>query len=41
MPDKGTPYDPIDQTGVVVDGLDIGAVVGDIHKRCNTVVENL
>ena len=40
MPDKGTPYDPIDQTGVVVDGLDIGAVVGDIHKRGYTVVEN-
>ena len=40
MSDKGTPYDPIDQTGVVVDGLDIGAVVGDIHKRGYTVVEN-
>ena len=41
MPDKGTPYDPIDQTGVVVDGLDIGAVVGDIHKRGYTVGETV
>ena len=35
----GTPYDPVDQTGVVVDGLDIGAVVADIHEQGFRVVE--
>lgn len=35
------PYDPIDQTGVVIDGLDIGVVVADICAQGYAVVENL
>ena len=27
------PYDPVDQTGVVVDGLDIGSVVSEIQDK--------
>ncbi len=34
------PYDPIDQTGVVIDGLDIGNVVSQIQDKGFTVVEN-
>ena len=40
MQDKGTPYDPIDQTDVVIDEVNIGSVVGDIHKQGYTVVKN-
>ncbi len=34
-----TPYDPVDQTGVVIEGLDVGAVVADIHEQGYRVVE--
>ena len=34
------PYDPVDQTGVVVDGLDIGSVVSEIQDKGYCVVEN-
>ena len=27
------PYDPVDQTGIVVDGLDIGSVVSEIRDK--------
>lgn len=33
-----SPYDPVDQSGVVIDGLDIGAVVGEIRERGYAVV---
>lgn len=39
MPSRKTPYDPIDQIGVMVDGLDIGAVVADIRRQGYAVVE--
>lgn len=40
MPLQNTsPYAPVDQTEVVIDGLDIGAAVGEIHERGYTVVE--
>ncbi len=35
-----TPYDPVDQTDVVIDGLNIGAVVGEIRERGYCIVEN-
>ena len=31
------PYDPVDQTNLIIDGLDIGDVVGKIRKRDNTI----
>ena len=34
------PYDPVDQSGVVIDGLDIGTVVGEIRERGFAVVED-
>ena len=34
------PYDPIDQTGMVIDGLDIGKVVSEIQKKGYCIVEN-
>ncbi len=34
------PYDPVDQSNVTIDGLDIGAVVGKIRKQGYAVVEN-
>ena len=34
------PYDPIDQTGIVVNGLDIGSVVSEIQDKGYCVVEN-
>ena len=34
------PYDPVDQTGVVVNGLDIGSVVSEIQDKGYCVVEN-
>lgn len=34
------PYDPVDQTGVVIDNLDIGAVVAEIREVGYAVVEN-
>ncbi len=34
------PYDPVDQSNVTIDGLDIGAVVGTIRKQGYAVVEN-
>ena len=34
------PYDPVDQTGVVVNGLDIGSVVSEIQEKGYCVVEN-
>ena len=34
------PYDPVDQTGIVVDGLDIGSVVSEIQDKGYCVVEN-
>ena len=37
---KTTPYDPVDQTNVVIDGLDIGAVVADIAEQGYAVVED-
>ena len=39
---RGTsnPYEPVDQSGVVIDGLDIGVVVDDIRARGYTVVES-
>ena len=40
MQSTKTPYDPIDQTGMVIDGLDIGEVVADIRTEGYTVVEN-
>ena len=33
------PYDPIDQTGMVIDGLDIGKVVSEIQKKGYCIVE--
>ncbi|MEM7080897.1 MAG: phytanoyl-CoA dioxygenase family protein [Pseudomonadota bacterium] len=33
-----TPYEPVDQSGVVVDGLDIGEVVAAIHTQGYAVV---
>ena len=33
-----TPYDPVDQSGVVIEGLDIGAVVKEIGERGYSVV---
>ena len=35
-----TPYDPVDQTGVVIDELDIGRVVTDVQERGYAIVEN-
>jgi ectoine hydroxylase-related dioxygenase (phytanoyl-CoA dioxygenase family) len=40
MQSSKTPYDSIDQTGVLIDGLDIGAVVTDIRNDGYAVVEN-
>ncbi|MEC8821754.1 MAG: hypothetical protein VYA08_12740, partial [Pseudomonadota bacterium] len=34
------PYDPVDQSNVTIDGLDIGAVVGTIRKQGYAVVVN-
>ena len=34
------PYDPIDQTGIVIGGLDIGSVVNEIQDKGYCVVEN-
>ena len=34
------PYDPVDQTNVIIDGLDIGAVVGKIRKQGFALVED-
>ena len=34
------PYDPVDQTGVVFNGLDIGSVVSEIQDKGYCVVEN-
>ena len=34
------PYDPIDQTGMVIDSLDIGKVVSEIQKKGYCIVEN-
>ena len=34
------PYDPVDQTGIVVNGLDIGSVVSEIQEKGYCVVEN-
>ena len=34
------PYDPVDQTGIVVNGLDIGSVVSEIQGKGYCVVEN-
>ena len=34
------PYDPVDQTNVIIDGLDIGDVVGKIRKQGYAVVED-
>ena len=34
------PYDPVDQTGIVVNGLDIGSVVSEIQDKGYCVVEN-
>ena len=34
-----SPYAPVDQTDVVIEGLDIGAAVGEIHAQGYTVVE--
>jgi hypothetical protein len=34
------PYDPVDQTSVIIDGLDIGAVVGKIRKQGFALVED-
>ena len=33
------PYDPIDQTGMVIDSLDIGKVVSEIQKKGYCIVE--
>ena len=38
--DMQNPYEPLDQTGLVIDGLDIGAVVSTIRKQGYAVVEN-
>ncbi len=38
MQQQKTPYDPVDQTGVVIDGLDIGATVSTILTRGYEVV---
>ena len=35
-----TPYDPVDQTDVVIDGLSVGNVVQEIHRRSLAVVDN-
>ncbi|MEM7018899.1 MAG: phytanoyl-CoA dioxygenase family protein [Pseudomonadota bacterium] len=40
MKKKKLPYDPVDQTGVIIDGLDIGAATADIHTQGYTVIEN-
>jgi ectoine hydroxylase-related dioxygenase (phytanoyl-CoA dioxygenase family) len=40
MPDTTNPYDPVDQTGVVIDGLEIGTVANDIVTQGYAVVEN-
>ena len=34
-----SPYAPVDQSGVTLDGLDIGEVVAEIHSQGYTVVE--
>ena len=34
------PYDPVDQAGIVLNGLDIGSVVSEIRDRGYCVVEN-
>ncbi|HIG59384.1 MAG TPA: hypothetical protein EYQ22_00695 [Gammaproteobacteria bacterium] len=34
------PYDPVDQTNLIIDGLDIGDVVGKIRKQGYAVVED-
>ncbi len=34
------PYDPVDQTGIVVNGLDIGSVVSEIQDKGYCVVDN-
>ena len=36
-----SPYAPVDQSGVTVDGLDIGEVVAEIHSQGFTVVKEL
>ena len=33
-------YDPVDQTGVTIDGLDIGKVVEEIRTQGYTVVDS-
>lgn len=35
-----TPYDPVDRTDVSKDGMNIGAVVADIHAQRYAVVDN-
>ena len=34
------PYDPVDQSDVTIEGLDIGEVVGKIREQGYAVVEN-
>ena len=34
------PYSPVDQSGVVIDGLDIGSIVTEIQSRGYAVVEH-
>ena len=34
------PYQPLDQIGLIIDGLDIGAVVSTIREQGYAVVEN-
>ena len=40
MQKRQNPYDPVDQTGVIIDGLDIGAVVGEVHERGYAIVDD-
>ncbi|MDG2276522.1 MAG: phytanoyl-CoA dioxygenase family protein [Pseudomonadales bacterium] len=40
MGHEETPYDPVDQTDVSKDGLNVGAVVADIHAQGYAVVDN-
>ncbi len=39
MQSRQMPYAPVDQTGVVINGLDIGAVVGQVQNKGYSVVE--
>jgi len=40
MQTNTTPYDPVDQTDVVIGGLDIGAVTSEIRRRGYAVVQH-